>query len=54
MPMAVPPDGDYTCLVDGHAGRLRLVDGGVYLERPGSGDRPLTIELIDPAATTAR
>ena len=54
MPMAVPPDGTYTCLVDGHAGRLRLEDGGVYLERPGSGDHPLTIELIDPAATGAR
>ncbi len=54
MPMAVPPDGDYTCLVDGHAGRLRLVGGDVYLAGSTPGERPLTIELIGRAATAAR
>jgi len=54
MPMAVPPDDAYACLVDGQAGRLRLDGGVVYLERTEPGDRPLTIELIGRAATAAR
>jgi riboflavin kinase / FMN adenylyltransferase len=54
MPMAVPPDGPYACLVDGHAGRLRLDRGVVTLDRSEPDDRPLTIELIDRVPTAAR
>jgi riboflavin kinase/FMN adenylyltransferase len=54
MPMAVPPDDEYACLVDGHAGRLRLAGGAVYLVGAVPGDRPSTIELIGRAATAAR
>lgn len=33
-PMALPPDGDYPCLVDGVSGELKLIGGNLRLANP--------------------
>jgi riboflavin kinase/FMN adenylyltransferase len=44
-PLALPPAGDYDCLVDGEAARLRLSDGTVRLEGPAVAAGPVEISL---------
>ena len=45
-PLAIPPAGDYDCLVDGEAARLRLSSGGTaHLDGPALGHGPVEISL---------
>jgi riboflavin kinase/FMN adenylyltransferase len=46
-PMALPPDGQYACLVDGVAGELTLTGGRLGLaEPPGTDSRPVLVRLL--------
>jgi riboflavin kinase/FMN adenylyltransferase len=44
-PLALPPAGDYDCLIDGEAARLRLSDGTARLEGPAVTAGPVEISL---------
>jgi riboflavin kinase/FMN adenylyltransferase len=54
LPMALPPDGEYACRIDGNVGRLRVERGVAFLPGSISGRRRVTVELRAPDATTAR
>ena len=46
-PMALPPDGEYACLVDGVEGQLLVSDGQVRLtESPRTGPGPVVVRLL--------
>jgi hypothetical protein len=44
-PLALPPDGEYTTLVDGSAARLRLSGGDARLDGPAMPAGPVEISL---------
>ena len=53
LPIALPPDGDYAGRLDDEAVIVRVDAGAAYLLGRGPGARRVTVELSDPAATTA-
>jgi riboflavin kinase / FMN adenylyltransferase len=44
-PLALPPAGDYDCVVDGEAARLRLADGTARLEGQAVAPGPVEVSL---------
>jgi hypothetical protein len=54
LPLALPPAGEYTCLVDGQPGRLRIDRDVAYLRADVGLGALVTVEITGEAATTAR
>jgi len=45
--MALPPDGDYACVVDGATGQLTIRDGGAVLPKSPAADQdPVLVRLL--------
>lgn len=44
-PLALPPDGEYACTIDGTGARLRLAGGRARLDGPTLGDGPVDMNL---------
>jgi riboflavin kinase/FMN adenylyltransferase len=53
LPMALPPAGDYRCLVEGQPGRLRIDRDVAYLRADVPLGARITVELTAPDATGA-
>lgn len=53
LPIALPPDGDYACRVEGQAAVLRVDGGAAYLLGRGPAAARVTVELRGPDATAA-
>jgi riboflavin kinase/FMN adenylyltransferase len=53
LPIALPPDGDYVCRVEGQAAVLRVEDGAAYLLGRGPAAARVTVELRGRDATAA-
>jgi riboflavin kinase/FMN adenylyltransferase len=53
LPIALPPDGDYSCRVEGRAASLRVESGWAYLQGRGPAAARVTVELRGPDATAA-
>ncbi len=51
LPIALPPDGDYTGQADGRSVTIRVEAGQAYLLGRGPGTRRMTVELSGPAPT---
>ncbi len=54
LPIALPPDGDYACRVQGGAALLRVDGGTAYLLGRGPAAARVTLELRTPDATAVR
>jgi riboflavin kinase/FMN adenylyltransferase len=54
LPMAMPPDGDYPCRVNGEEATLRIGGATARLLGGGTAAARVTIELTGQGATTAR
>jgi riboflavin kinase/FMN adenylyltransferase len=54
LPVALPPEGDYECLVHGGPATLRIDAGRAYLKGGRSPASRVTLELTDRDATAAR
>jgi FAD synthase len=53
LPIALPPDGDYSGRVEGEAAVLRIEDGAAYLRGRGPAAVRVAVELRGPDATAA-
>ena len=51
LPMALPPDGEYGCRVEGEAAVLQVEGGATYLRGRGAAAGRATVELTGPDAT---
>ncbi len=54
LPICLPPDGDYGCLVEGERASLRIDAGRAYLRGGGQAGTRVTVELRAPDARAAR
>lgn len=54
LPIALPPDGDYSCRIEGQPAVLRVKGGAAYLRSRGRPAARVHVELIGPDATAAQ